>query len=152
MNLTDEQFLEMISGITVVGEDERLGPADRRSPRFKLSTQVPVFPWEAPADALSVRVRDISPGGIGILHSRRMALDAQFALRLLRGESDSTLLLYTVLYWEPLAENFFAIGAQLERVIDEAELNARQEEVSQATTGIFGRLTHAVARMSREAM
>lgn len=152
MKLTHEQFRDIISGITIVGEDVRLGPTDRRAPRYKTCTHVPVFPWDCPADALSVRVRDISPGGIGILHSRRMALDSQFVVRLPRGENSSNYLLYTVVYWEPLAINLYAIGAQLDRLVEEEELNTRQQEVSQPPIGIFGRLTNAMARMRRTAM
>jgi hypothetical protein len=152
MNLTAEQFQQIISRITVVGEDERMGATDRRRPRAKAKTHVPVCPWDAPADALSVQIRDISTGGIGILFSRRMALDAQFVARLPRTQGGDALLLCKVIYWEPLAENLFAIGAQFEREVTEDELNARQEQVSPTPTGIIARLTGAVGNRRRTAM
>ncbi len=143
MNLPADLFEKIMDSITIVGREE-LREADRRSPRLKLSTNVALFPWASPADALSVRIKDLSIGGIGILHSQRMSLDDQFVIRLPQSGSDSVLLMYTVVYWEPLAESLYAIGAQFERVVEEAELNDRQIEVSTPNEGILARITNVV--------
>src|SRR5258708_38743634 len=102
MNLQADLFREITESITIVGEADAL-PGDRRSPRLKLSTQVPLFPWSFPGDLRSVRIRDLSASGIGILHAQRLPLDSQFVVRLPRCEgNEPALLLYTVVFWEPL--------------------------------------------------
>jgi PilZ domain len=148
MNLPDELFKQITESITIVGETESL-PGDRRAPRLKLQTHVPVFPWSSPVDAMSVRIRDLSVGGIGILHSQRMALDSQFVVRMPTAADQHALLVYTVVYWEPLAENLIAIGAEFERVISESQLTMRQQEVTQESSGIIARFTHAIARVGK---
>jgi hypothetical protein len=157
MNLPDELFQRITESITIVGHDAPQSSGERRAPRVKLQTHVAVFPWSSPIDALSVRVRDISIGGIGILHARRMALDEQFVASLPCGgdhADEHVLLLYTVVYWEPLAEDLFAIGARFERIVSEEELTPTQpaEAIARRPTAVpqnlVARLAHAaVARV-----
>jgi len=148
MNLPDDLYRQITEAITVVGEDNAADPGDRRSPRVKLCTQVSLYPWTSPADSFSVRIRDLSTGGIGILHTQRLPLDSQFVVRLPRaGSNGPLLLLYTVVFWEPLAENLVTIGARFERVIAESELTAQQRAMSTPTSmGVLARLSNAFGR------
>src|SRR5947209_11978540 len=149
MNLPDDLYRQITEAITVVDEDDAAQPGDRRSPRVKLCTQVSLYPWTSPADSFSVRIRDLSAGGIGILHSQRLPLDSQFVVRLPRaGASGPLLLLYTVVFSEPLSENLTTIGARFERVVAESELAAPQRAVSppSSSMGIMARLSSAFAR------
>jgi hypothetical protein len=148
MNLPDDLYRQITEAITVVGEDDAAQPGDRRSPRVKLCTQVSLYPWTCPADSFSVRIRDLSAGGIGILHSQRLPLDSQFVVRLPRaGGSGPLLLLYTVVFWEPLAEKLNKNGARFERVVAESELAAQQRAMTApSNVNMFSKLTHAFGR------
>jgi hypothetical protein len=159
MNLPDDLFKRITDSITSVvdgGDDGH--PGDRRAPRLKSQAHITVFPWTHPDDEmLSVRIRDLSQGGIGILHTRRIALDEQFVVALPSGDDgQSTLVLCTVVFWEPLSEDLFAIGARFERTVEETEIVALQPEFVAETSlgaaenaGIMSRITQAVARVRR---
>jgi hypothetical protein len=145
MDLSPELFQEITESITVVAEDEPR-PVDRRAPRLQLNTHLALVPWEHPSEALSVRVQNLSAGGMGILYSQRLSLDERFVARLPCRQSQTALLLCTVIYWEPLAENLYAIGVRFDRLIEEAELARHQADLSQEPAGILARLGHAFAR------
>ena len=159
MNLPDDLFERITDSITSVVDGEDDGhPGDRRAPRLKSQAHITVFPWTHPDDEmLSVRIRDLSQGGIGILHTRRILLDEQFVVALPSGnDGQSTLVLCTVAYWEPLGEDVVAIGARFERIVEETEIVALRREVVAETpigarenAGIMSRITQAVARVRR---
>ena len=159
MNLPDDLFERITDSITSVVDGEDDGhPGDRRAPRLKSQAHTTVFPWTHPDDEmLSVRIRDLSQGGIGILHTRRISLDEQFVVALPSGnDGQSTLVLCTVAYWEPLGEDVVAIGARFERIVEETEIVALRREVVAETpigarenAGIMSRITQAVARVRR---
>jgi hypothetical protein len=130
MSLPAELFNEITESITIVGQEEGQ-PGDRRSQRYQLRTHVTLLPWNNPADAVSVRIRDLSTDGLGVLHSQRMSLDDQFVICFPLGE-ENVLALYTIVYWEPLAENLYAIGAQFQQLLEQSDVEARQLETAQA--------------------
>jgi hypothetical protein len=144
MELTEDLFREVSESLTVVGEGETR-EADRRSPRLQAARNVEIVPWGSPTDGLTVRIRDLSPGGLGILHSERMALDDQFVVRLPRSADQTLLVACTVVYWEPLAENLYSIGAQFQQLISEEELNEHRGESAQTTSGVLARISRAFA-------
>jgi Tfp pilus assembly protein PilZ len=151
MNLTNEMLDEITDSVTVVGRDEPRAQ-DRRQPRVKLSTYVAVQPLSDPTSKFSVRIRDISVGGIGLFHSERILLDEQLVIRLPLKDEKTLLVSGTVVYWEPLAEKLFGIGVQFERIVNEAEINdqtrrAVRQQISQA--GVMSRMTQAFARTWR---
>jgi hypothetical protein len=151
MNLTNEMFDEITDSVTVVSRDEPR-EQDRRQPRVKLSTYVPVISWADPSTKFGVRIRDISVGGVGIFHSERVPLDEQLVIRFpLKGDK-TVLVMGTVVYWEPLAENLFGLGLQFERIVEEAEISEQSQrtvrrQISQA--GVMARMTQAIARTWR---
>jgi hypothetical protein len=147
MSLPAEIFADITDSITIVGHDEAAA-GNRRTPRVHLRTHVQLLPWNNPSDSISVRIRDLSTDGLGVLHSQRMALDEQFVIAYPRCD-ETVHALYTIVYWEPLAENLYAIGAQFERLIDEAELAARKTETTQTpaeSEGVINRLSHVLSR------
>ena len=123
MLLADAQFEQITSAL----RGGRPAPADpsalvprqrRREPRVGVDGQITLIPISdslqiAPFD---VPVRDLSPGGIGFLHTRRMSLDEQFVVLLPEGR-ESVAVLCAVAHYQPLAESWFAIGARFVRVL-----------------------------------
>jgi len=139
MMLTDTQFNEITQSITVLGNKPVL-EADRRSPRVELNTQISIQRWSAPSESWSCVVRDFSRGGMGFMHSNRISLDEQVVARLPRGNGESILLLGSVIYWEPLAENLYTVGVHFQREVSEEELNKQTAKRSIEHTSMFGRL------------
>jgi hypothetical protein len=144
MNLSEPLFQEITESINIVGQDQA-PVADRRSPRLKADTHVAVYPWGSPIDAMSVRISNLSFGGVGLLHCKRMGLDEQFVVGLPLADEKEVLILCKVIYWEPLAENLYSIGAQFQRVVEDAELSERHADVSRPT-GVLARISHALGR------
>ena len=122
---------------------------DRREPRVSAGGRVVIVPCPEGVDAghkppLSVPVRDLSRGGVRFLMPRRLPLDTQFVLLLPRiaeappakapaagaPAPKKTLAATplavecTVIYWQPLARELFAIGGQFTRVLSGAEFQA----------------------------
>ena len=150
VNLPVETFNQMLASIAVLGEAAPR-ESERRAPRVKLSTQIEMVPWEEPDAGVNVRVHDLSLGGIGIFHNTRIPLDEQLVVRLPTGNGQSSLWLVDVIYWEPLAEDLFAIGAKFDRAISEAELVSRRAEVSKRANGVLARIGHALSWTMRKA-
>ena len=136
MSLPAELFSEITDSITIVGHEEGAQGA-RRPQRYQLRTHVTLLPWNDPANAVSVRIRDLSTDGLGVLHSQRMSLDDQFVICFPRGEK-TVLALYTIVYWEPLSENLYAIGAQFEQLVEQSDLEARQLALAQSPAKVQG--------------
>jgi hypothetical protein len=121
---------------------------ERREPRVSLSGRVVVVPCpegleSAHASPLSVPMRDLSRGGVRFLLPRRLPLDTQFILLLSRetgtqahppaqkpGTSappPALALECTVIYWQPLARDLFAIGGQFVRVLSATDYRVPDE-------------------------
>ena len=151
MNLTAELFKEITDSVTIVGRDEPRA-ADRRSPRVRVNSHLAVAMWSDPTFPLSVRVRDLSDGGIGLFHNQRIALDEQIVIRFPRPNDQTLLVLGTVVYWEPLSENLFGIGVQFERLVEESEISQQSDQTVRKQMnqiGMMARLAQAVARTWR---
>jgi hypothetical protein len=151
MNLSPQRYQEITESINVVGQDEPR-EADRRAPRVKLSSQLRVTLWADPSQQLSVRVRDMSQGGIGLFHSQRIGLDEQIVIHFPQEDDREILMLCTVIYWEPLAENLYGIGVQFDREIEQNEIEQRSNQTVRRQSheiGVMARMTQAFARTWR---
>jgi hypothetical protein len=151
MDLTPELYQEITETINVVSQDAPR-VADRRAPRLRLSSHLSVVLWSDPSAPLSVRIRDLSRGGLGLFHSERIGLDEQIVIRFPLKDDRTVAVLGTVVYWEPLAENLYGIGVQFDRVVDESEITEQselntREQIHQI--GVVARLTQAFARTWR---
>lgn len=92
----------------------------RRDPRVpaesdRIARLIPLTDAIAP-EPIDVILRDVAPGGARFLHAGRIPLDEQFVL-LLPSTEGPVSILCGVAYWQPVAENLFAIGARFTRVI-----------------------------------
>jgi hypothetical protein len=151
MKLSNELYNEITESINIVSRDEPRD-ADRRSPRLRLSSHLAVALWSDPLAPLSVRVRDVSQGGIGVFHSHRIALDEQLVIRFPRPDGQTTLVLGKVVYWEPLTENLYGIGVQFERLVEESEIDRQSDQTTRDQMhdmGVVARFTQAFARTWR---
>ena len=118
-----EQIVETLDGPAVpAAPAAEAAAADqrRREPRVGVRAPVTLIPLtnEAGLGAtpLAVRVRDLSAGGIGFLHSEKVSLDAQFVALLPHG-GDSVAVLCQVAYYQPLGERLVGVGARFVRVL-----------------------------------
>lgn len=68
-------------------------------------------------------VRNVSRGGFGFLHERQIPLGEQFALVLPEASGRPLVILCTVAYWQPLADDLFSIGARFCRVLRAGTVN-----------------------------
>ena len=129
MNLSDELFEQVVTSlapgeVTTLPSITMAPPApageQRRGRRvtaqggavarlIPLTDKLAPFPFD-------VRLRDLSPGGVGFLHASRVPLDEQFVL-LLPTQDGDVAVLCAVAYWQPLAKEQFAIGARFTRVL-----------------------------------
>ena len=115
MQLTAEDFRSTVSAPEpVAAPDDK-----RRAPRTSLDVCATLMPFSQrfATENIDVPVRDLSRGGFGFLHDRRLPLGEQFALLLPESEGHPIVILCTVAYWQPLQEGFFAIGARFCRVL-----------------------------------
>jgi len=151
MNLSPDLYQEITESINVIGRDQPR-EADRRSPRVRLSSHLSVAMWSDPTSPISVRIRDLSVGGIGLFHSERIGLDEQIVIRFPLKNDATVSVVGTVVYWEPLAEGLYGIGVQFDRVVDESEIDRQSEQTVRSHVhqiGVVARFTQAFARTWR---
>ncbi len=146
MDLSAEMFDQIVAATSAT----LAGPtaADRRSPRAHTTALLAVCGWDDPTSVLSLKVRDLSAGGVGLLHRERMALDAELVVRLPRAGAESITVLGRVVYWEPLAPDLFAIGVHFDRTVSEEELTTKAAAATGSpteATGVLGRISQAFA-------
>ena len=152
MDLSPALFEQIVAATaaTVAGPSA----ADRRSPRARTGASLAVCGWDDPMAVLSLKVRDLSAGGVGLLHRERMALDEQLVVRLPMSGGESMTVLGRVVYWEPLKPELYAIGVQFDRIVSEEELALHASDVaatSAEAAGVIGRITQALSWTWRKA-
>src|SRR5262249_9806283 len=94
---------------------------DRRAwPRVPMQQCMAIIPYHAgkPGAPVTVWVRDISCGGVGIIHSEHMAVDERFLLELPAGEARVISVICAVAYAERLSDGLFTIGARFKRILE----------------------------------
>ena len=90
----------------------------RGEPRVGIRANVTVIPLadRLQTPAFEVSLRDLSAGGIGFVHTEKMALDEQFVVLLPEGR-EPVAVLCQVAYYQPLGDRVCAIGARFVRVL-----------------------------------
>jgi hypothetical protein len=152
MDLSPELFEQIVTATGATVADAKT--ADRRSPRARTQVSLAVCGWDDPMSVLSLKVRDLSAGGVGLLHRERMKLDEQLVVRLPCDGGESVTVLGRVVYWEPLAPDLYAIGVHFDRIVSEEELALRANDGAATTAeaaGVIGRLTQALSWTWRKA-
>ena len=122
MELTAEKFRQFVEApaATAAPSEKR---EQRRTPHTRLTMYAALMPFSDRFDLETIvaPVRDISCGGFGFLHDHPVPLGEQFALVLPDEGGHTMAILCTVAYWQPIAENLFAIGARFCRVLREGQ-------------------------------
>jgi len=117
--LTAEVFKDVISALRSDESSTRL--LDKRgSPRVGLRTKLqivtgPIGPFENPPS--EVWLRDLSAGGMGIVHSRELEPGSTFVAHLPRRQGPPLRVLYEVAHCKRLSKDLFSIGAKLTRIL-----------------------------------
>ena len=119
MVLDNDLFAEVVGAVAVAGRDEPR-EQDRRQPRVRLTGALPVYFGSDLSAERPLRVRDLSAGGVGLLHDDRVPLDEAVVVHLPRADGRTLPVLGQVVYWEPLAAGSYAIGVRFEQVLTEA--------------------------------
>src|SRR5438874_12176736 len=84
----------------------------RKTPREPVVGQAIIIPCGPRPKRIAsiVEVRDISPDGLGIVHTEPLNVGENFILYL-SSTTEPKAILCTVTRWNPLGQRFFAIGA-----------------------------------------
>jgi len=118
MELTAEAFRQIVETFRP-GLSSNPPQEQRRGPRARVDAQAMLLPFSdrfAP-DTLNVAIRDVSAGGFGFLHHRPLPLGTQFGLLLPESSGRPLVILCTITYWQPVAQDLFAVGASFVRVL-----------------------------------
>jgi len=116
--LSAELFEEILHNLR--GQQQ---PKDKREdPRVGVRNRVMVQPMSNPDDTtpLPARVRDLSPNGIGLLTERPLMPQSRFSIRLEVGGGPQIMAVYRVARCTQVGQGLYGVGAQLEKVQNQA--------------------------------
>jgi hypothetical protein len=123
MNLTAEQFAELVEGLdrdaasVATGSDRRRATRVERRSAMVITLVDQARPGKA-AQSLSVTLRDFTPQGVGILLDRALEKGGQFVAKITRpGATAPAAVLYTIAYCTQLNAHLFKVGAEAQRII-----------------------------------
>ena len=131
VELSADLLKSMLSGIKT---EQGKGYAEmRRNPRVAVRYTVKIIPYinGALGQPLRVWTRDISSGGIGLIHSSPMDVGTRFIIQLPRESGKSLLLLCTVRNCTMVSDELFGIGSSFAEIagatpsVAESEANRR---------------------------
>jgi hypothetical protein len=114
MQLSVDMFQEVLAGL----KGDR-GADQRREPRVGLHDRVTIVaPGKSGSKPVStgVWVRDLSPGGIGIVHNSPLDRGTDFVVHLDGPDGESMRATYMVQHCTPLGRRQCRIGALLKRI------------------------------------
>lgn len=120
MNLEVETLTGIVAAMRLRGgtrtwEDRR---AMGRIPMQKVMAIIP-YRTGMTGEAVNVWIRDISAGGMGLIHSHRMEPNEEFVIRLPRVDGSEMPLVCAVAHCTALGPELFTIGARFVRTLTE---------------------------------
>jgi len=124
MKLSVESFQSIMS---FIGAGADMDGDRRRRPRMDISSGVATIRIQRAGQAeeeAKVIVRDVSPEGIGVIHTQPLRMGDKFVLRLQSDSGKSRDILCTVMRWRPEGEKQFSIGAVFTQEISVSDLAA----------------------------
>ncbi len=93
----------------------------RGNPRLPFAGTVQIHPYNKPNAGTTVRGRDISTSGLGLLSSKRMELGEQFVARLPRRGAEPVDICCMVTRCESIGGGLFMVGAGFERILTDMQ-------------------------------
>ena len=126
MTLDQEMFTGIVAAMRL-----RVGARtweDRRSlGRIPMQKCMAIIPYKSgvAGESVNVWVRDISAGGLGLIHTRAMETGEEFVITLPRIDGTELPVVCSVAHCASLAPELFTIGAQFTSVLSQ-ELPAQQ--------------------------
>jgi len=134
MQLEERAFNEIVSALRLA-DKERDWNERRAYPRVPMQKCMAIIPYRAgiTGEAADVWVRDISQGGIGLVHFLPMEPDEEFLIRLpqLTGHA---MMLCRVTYTAPLSgetsKGLYGIGARFVRAVVETPVETPTEALT----------------------
>jgi hypothetical protein len=128
MELLAEEFSRIVSSLSGQPLSDSKGE-NRRAARVHRQIQISIVPivGGAPGPAVSVRVKNLSSRGIGLVRDKGMAVGSQFLVRLARDVLGAIELLCTVVHCTAQGDDMWSIGAEFTcvspgaQVVDSAE-------------------------------
>ena len=124
MKLSVESFQSIVA---FIGSGDETAGDRRKRPRMDISSGVASIRIQRsgqPEEEAKVIVRDVSPEGIGILHTQPLRMGDKFVLRLFSDNGKPRDILCTVMRWRPEGEKHFSIGAMFTQEINVTDLAA----------------------------
>ena len=121
MNLEERTFNEIVTALRLA-DKERDWNERRAYPRVPMQKCMAIIPYRAGAtgEAADVWVRDISIGGIGLVHYREMEPDEEFLIRLPQLTGFASMLCrvsYCTALSGETCKGLYGIGARFVRVM-----------------------------------
>jgi hypothetical protein len=115
------------------------GSDKRKNPRVAINNQANMTSGK-PAQVCGVWVRDISQDGIGILHTKPLAVTSYFGICVPVGGQKDMTVVYEVKYYRPISDGLYSIGGQL-KVVSRPKTSSSKSEPSesQSTRSVAGR-------------
>jgi hypothetical protein len=110
VQLAHEHLAEIVTCLRRDSRD-RMNHERRVLPRFRVWAPVEIVPL-AGDRTVTVWLRDLSRGGMGVMHTRAMALGEQFLIRLPLIDGDPMPLLCEVVYCRGATGDMFSIGCR----------------------------------------
>lgn len=132
MNLSAEVFEQIIAKVKTdaCAHDER-----RNAPRVGIRATATVYLLKDESkgvEAIAVTVRDISAGGVGLIHTSPLKVGARFLMRLPRAMDKPLPLVCVVRHCRGLAgSTLYAVGAAFMKVAPAAPVETTDEATAQ---------------------
>lgn len=111
MDLSHETLAECVTALRQ-GFIDRLGSERRILPRFRVWAPLQIAPTSGDEPPISVWVRDLSRGGIGVMYTRALPMGWEFTTLLPRLASRPIRVRCAVVYCAVGAPDMFSIGAR----------------------------------------
>ena len=113
MNLETEVFTGIVAAMRLRA-GSHMWEERRMLGRIPMQKCMAIIPYKAgvAGEAVNVWVRDLSAGGIGLIHSQRMEAGEQFVVRLPRADGSEVPLVCVVAHCSTLAPELHSIGAR----------------------------------------
>ena len=133
MQLSAEQLVDFTTALRA--PDRKLPHDDRRrTPRLDVRSRVVIslITGGERQQAQSIRLRDLSPRGVSMLHTEDFVRGQQFLLTLPRDNSDPVTILCTTVYSKPVAGRLRLIGAEFVCAANEEQpAKSKQDEAAE---------------------